>query len=108
MPEDRADTIRRLMLRMRSGDPHTLGRLIGKFYPELRGLVAARLRRECSDHAWQLSGRLQAMNPRMRRGLADAVFEDLSGDEIAPRPVPRDCNFARELITSEWRDQSTT
>jgi RNA polymerase sigma factor (TIGR02999 family) len=59
-----------------------------------------------------LLDRLEAINPRMRSVVELRVFEGLSGDEIAARlgctrrTVVRDWNIARELISSEVRDQS--
>ena len=61
-----------------------------------------------------LLARLEAIKTRMRSVVEFRAFESLSGDEIAARlgctrrTVLRDWNFARELITSECRDQSIT
>lgn len=46
-------TIRQLMTDLRSGQPGAADRLIELFYPELRRMAAARMRREQSDHTWQ-------------------------------------------------------
>ena len=46
-------TIRQLMIDLRSGKPDAADRLIELFYPELRRMAAARMRRERPDHTWQ-------------------------------------------------------
>jgi len=46
-------TIRQLMTDLRSGKPDAADRLIELFYPELRRMAAARMRRERPDHTWQ-------------------------------------------------------
>ena len=46
-------TIRQLMTDLRSGKPGAADRLIVLFYPELRRMAAARMRREQPDHTWQ-------------------------------------------------------
>jgi len=46
-------TIRQLMTDLRSGKPDAADRLVELFYPELRRMAAARMRRERPDHTWQ-------------------------------------------------------
>ena len=44
--------IRSLMSRFRSGDRSAADALVAHFYPELRRLAAARMRREQQEHTW--------------------------------------------------------
>lgn len=44
--------IQSLMARFRSGDRHAAGALVDHFYPELRRIAAAQMRRESADHTW--------------------------------------------------------
>jgi len=50
------DRIRGLMKRFRMGDREAAGELVSLFYPELRRLAAAHMRREQSNHTWQPTG----------------------------------------------------
>jgi RNA polymerase sigma factor (TIGR02999 family) len=47
------DTVARLMANFRNGDHEAAGRLVELFYPELRRIAAARMRRERPDHTLQ-------------------------------------------------------
>ena len=44
------------MKRFRTGDKDAAGELVSLFYPELRRLAAARMKRENSNHTWQPTG----------------------------------------------------
>ena len=48
-----ADTVTRLMASFRNGDQDAAARLVELFYPELRRIAAARMRRERPDHTLQ-------------------------------------------------------
>jgi RNA polymerase sigma factor (TIGR02999 family) len=48
-----SDTVAGLMARFRQGNREAAGQLVELFYPELRRLAAARMRRERTDHTWQ-------------------------------------------------------
>ncbi len=47
------DTVARLMADFRRGSHEAAAKLVDLFYPELRRLAAARMKRERSDHTWQ-------------------------------------------------------
>ena len=44
------------MRRFRTGDKQAAGELVSLFYPELRRLAAARMKRENANHTWQPTG----------------------------------------------------
>lgn len=47
------ETIGELMARFRHGDKAAAGKLVEIFFPELRRMAAARMKRERSEHTWQ-------------------------------------------------------
>jgi RNA polymerase sigma factor (TIGR02999 family) len=51
-----AEAITQLMARFRRGDRQAAGELVQLFYPQLRQIAAARMRRESSGHTWQTTG----------------------------------------------------
>jgi RNA polymerase sigma factor (TIGR02999 family) len=48
-----AQTVSRLMAAYRQGDKRAADELVEMFYPQLRRLAAARMRKEPSGHSWQ-------------------------------------------------------
>jgi len=52
----KADAVQDLMRRFRTGDKQAAGELVSLFYPELRRLAAARMKRENANHTWQPTG----------------------------------------------------
>lgn len=55
-PATSPDIIHSLMKRFRMGDKEAAGELVSLFYPELRRLAVARMRREQLNHTWQPTG----------------------------------------------------
>jgi RNA polymerase sigma factor (TIGR02999 family) len=53
MPAPTPGTVARLMASFRHGDKGAAGELIELFYPELRRLALARMKRERTNHTWQ-------------------------------------------------------
>jgi len=49
----KSETVQNLMARFRQGDKTAAGELVELFYPELRRLAAARIKRERPGHTWQ-------------------------------------------------------
>lgn len=83
------DTVARLMASFRNGDHEAAGRLVELFYPELRRIAAARMRREGADHTLQPTAvvhqlylelvKLKALRPASSGGADEkAAFLGLS------------------------------
>lgn len=52
-PNPGLDTVGELLIQFRQGDRAAAGKLVEVFFPELRRMAAARMRRERLEHTWQ-------------------------------------------------------
>jgi RNA polymerase sigma factor (TIGR02999 family) len=52
-PAEHPQSPAELMAELRSGSPGAAGKLVERFYPELRRLAASRMRGEEANHTWQ-------------------------------------------------------
>src|SRR4029450_11999177 len=84
------DTVGSWMAGLRQGNKAAAGKLVEAFFPELRRMAAARIRRDRSGHTWQPTVlvnelylelvKIKALSPRSEDGLPErAAFFGLAG-----------------------------